>query len=136
VFDAYALANRLDLSLATWDKLASQGVDIGPIGSSALIKACARQMDLDTAKQVSVLIMMLQRVCVWRGGGVETMTERLLATAVVQFSTQDSSRHSDRGVCDQAGHLQYLQRQAVDCLVCLPVLEQHTLSACLKKAVY
>lgn len=52
VFNAYALANRLDLALATWDRLAAQGVDIGPIGSSALMKACAREMDLHTAKQV------------------------------------------------------------------------------------
>jgi hypothetical protein len=52
--------NRLDLALSTWDRLASQGVDIGPIGSSALIKACARQMDLNAAKHV--------RLCVWGGG--------------------------------------------------------------------
>jgi hypothetical protein len=52
VFDAYAQADRLDLAMSTWDRLAGQGVDIGPIGSSALIKACARQMDLNTAKQV------------------------------------------------------------------------------------
>ncbi len=42
----------LSLALSTWDRLSAQGVDIGPIGSSALIKACARQMDLHTAKQV------------------------------------------------------------------------------------
>jgi hypothetical protein len=53
VFDAYACAGSLHLALATWDRLSAQGVDIGPIGSSALIKACARQMDLTTAKQVS-----------------------------------------------------------------------------------
>jgi hypothetical protein len=52
IFNAYALANRLDLALSTWDSLAAAGVDIGPFGSSALIKACARQMDLQTAKQV------------------------------------------------------------------------------------
>lgn len=52
VFDAYACAGSLHLALATWDRLSAQGVDIGPIGSSALIKACARQMDLTTAKQV------------------------------------------------------------------------------------
>jgi pentatricopeptide repeat protein len=54
VFDAYACAGSLHLALATWDRLSAQGVDIGPIGSSALIKACARQMDLTTAKQVSL----------------------------------------------------------------------------------
>lgn len=56
VFNAYALASRLDLALATWDKLSAQGFDIGPFGSSALIKACARQRNVRAALQVGCCV--------------------------------------------------------------------------------
>ncbi|WIA16154.1 hypothetical protein OEZ85_012869 [Tetradesmus obliquus] len=52
IFNAYALANRLDLALATWNELANRGFDIGPFGSSALIKACARARNIGAALQV------------------------------------------------------------------------------------
>jgi pentatricopeptide repeat protein len=52
IFNAYALANRLDLALDTWNELEGRGFDIGPFGSSALIKACARARDIGAALQV------------------------------------------------------------------------------------
>jgi hypothetical protein len=56
VFNAYAMVNRLDLAMATWNELAGRGFDIGPFGSSALIKACARARNIGAALQVRAAV--------------------------------------------------------------------------------
>jgi hypothetical protein len=57
VFNAYAMVNRLDLAMATWNELAGRGFDIGPFGSSALIKACARARNIGAALQVCLRLL-------------------------------------------------------------------------------
>eukprot|EP00775_Hariotina_reticulata_P005964 gene5964-6203_t len=51
VFNGYAMSNRVDLALSTWEQLAARGVDIGAFGSSALMKALAKQRDIPKALQ-------------------------------------------------------------------------------------
>lgn len=61
LFNAFAMADRLDLALATWEGLAARGTDIGAYGASALVKACARARDVGAALQVRHSCALLQR---------------------------------------------------------------------------
>jgi pentatricopeptide repeat protein len=66
VFNAYAMTNRVDLALSTWEQLAARGVDIGAFGSSALMKALARQRDIPQALQVLLGVSWAQQDCGWQ----------------------------------------------------------------------
>jgi pentatricopeptide repeat protein len=59
VFGALSSVGRTDEAVAVWEQLSAANVDVGPVGASAIIKACARTRDV--ASGLRIFERMLRR---------------------------------------------------------------------------
>jgi len=52
VFGALSDVGRTDEAISIWEQLSGSNVDVGPVGASAIIKACARVRDVSNGLRI------------------------------------------------------------------------------------